>query len=49
LRKIPTFASLPAVRAGQLRPWMFASMSYVDQAKAMSQLAGWLNDAEKVA
>ena len=49
LRKIATFASLPAVRAGQLRPWKFASMDYVDQAKAMSLLAGWLNGARKVA
>lgn len=49
LRKIATFASLPAVRVGQLWPWKFASMDYVDQARSMTQLAGWLSGAEKVA
>lgn len=48
-RRSAAVAELPAVRAGHLWPWKFASMDYVDQAKAMSQLAGWLTSAEKVA
>lgn len=39
----------PALRAGQLWPWKFASMDYVDQARSMTQLAGWLTSARNVA
>ncbi|MEU3273510.1 ABC transporter substrate-binding protein [Saccharomonospora sp. NPDC006951] len=48
LRKQPTFAKLPAARAGQLYPWEFSSMDYVAQARTLNQLAENLEKARKV-
>ncbi|HYH32584.1 MAG TPA: ABC transporter substrate-binding protein [Pseudonocardia sp.] len=44
----PTFAITPAGRAGQVYPWVFASMDYAAQAAYMDELAGHLEDAHKV-
>lgn len=48
LKKQPTFAELPAVKAGQLYPWKYGSLDYVAQAAIMSELAGWLDNSEQV-
>jgi iron complex transport system substrate-binding protein len=45
----PTAALLPAVRAGQLHPWKYIGMDYRAQAAYMTELAGYLTGAEKVA
>ena len=39
---------LPAVQAGQEHPWKYIGMDHVAQAAYMSELAGWLDEAEKV-
>jgi iron complex transport system substrate-binding protein len=44
----PTAALLPAVQAGQLYPWKYLGMDYVAQAAYMTELAGWLTEAQKV-
>ena len=44
----PTAALLPAVQAGQLYPWKYLGMDYVAQADYMTELAGWLTEAQKV-
>jgi iron complex transport system substrate-binding protein len=44
----PTAALLPAVMAGQLYPWKYLGMDYVAQAEYMTELAGWLTEAQKV-
>jgi iron complex transport system substrate-binding protein len=44
----PTFARLPAARAGQLHPWKFKSMDYPSQAAYLRELAGWLRSDRKV-
>jgi iron complex transport system substrate-binding protein len=44
----PTAALLPAVQAGQLYPWKYLGMDYVAQAQYMTELAGWLTEAQKV-
>jgi iron complex transport system substrate-binding protein len=44
----PTAALLPAVKAGQLYPWKYLGMDYVAQAEYMTELAGWLTEAQKV-
>jgi iron complex transport system substrate-binding protein len=44
----PTAALLPAVQAGQLYPWKYLGMDYVAQAEYMTELAGWLTEAQKV-
>jgi iron complex transport system substrate-binding protein len=44
----PTAALLPAVQAGQLHPWKYLGMDYVAQAEYMTELAGWLSEAQKV-
>lgn len=49
LQDQPTFAALPAARAGQLHPWKFKSMDYPSQTAYMRELAGWLaGDADVV-
>jgi iron complex transport system substrate-binding protein len=48
LSKQPTFAALPAARAGQVFPWNFQNMDYVAQARDMDDLAGWLERSRKV-
>jgi iron complex transport system substrate-binding protein len=45
----PTFAALPATRAGQLYPWKFVGLDYDSQAAYMRELAGWLDAASPVA
>lgn len=45
----PTFARLPAARAGQLHPWRFKSLDYPSQASYMRELAGWLSEDRKLA
>jgi iron complex transport system substrate-binding protein len=45
----PTAALLPAVQAGQLYPWKYLGMDYVAQARYMTELAGWLTEAQQVA
>lgn len=44
----PTFARTPAAAAGQVYPWVFASLDHVAQAAYMTQLAGQLEAARKV-
>jgi iron complex transport system substrate-binding protein len=44
----PTAALLPAVQAGQLYPWKYLGMDYVAQAEYMTELAGWLTEAQQV-
>jgi iron complex transport system substrate-binding protein len=44
----PTAALLPAAKAGQLYPWKYLGMDYVAQAEYMTELAGWLTEAQKV-
>ncbi|CCG05552.1 ABC transporter substrate-binding protein [Blastococcus saxobsidens] len=44
----PTAALLPAVQAGQLRPWKYIGPDYVSQAAYMAELAGYLSEAEDV-
>ncbi|WP_209305398.1 ABC transporter substrate-binding protein [Blastococcus sp. CT_GayMR20] len=44
----PTAALLPAVESGQLHPWKYLGMDYVAQAEYMTELAGWLAEAQKV-
>jgi iron complex transport system substrate-binding protein len=44
----PTFAATPAGRAGQVYPWVFASMDHVAQAAYMTELAGHLEKARRV-
>jgi iron complex transport system substrate-binding protein len=44
----PTAALLPAVHVGQLYPWKYLGMDYVAQAEYMTELAGWLTEAQKV-
>jgi iron complex transport system substrate-binding protein len=44
----PTAALLPAVKAGQLYPWKYLGMDFVAQAEYMTELAGWLTEAQKV-
>jgi iron complex transport system substrate-binding protein len=44
----PTAALLPAVQAEQMYPWKYLGMDYRAQAEYMTELAGWLTEAEKV-
>lgn len=44
----PTFARTAAAAAGQVYPWVFASLDHVAQAAYMTQLAGLLEAARKV-
>jgi iron complex transport system substrate-binding protein len=44
----PTAALLPAVQAGQMYPWKYLGMDYRAQAEYMTELAGWLTEAQKV-
>lgn len=44
----PRFATLPATRAGQVGPWIVASMDGHSQAQYIDQLAGILTTARKV-
>jgi iron complex transport system substrate-binding protein len=44
----PTAALLPAVQAEQMHPWKYLGMDYRAQAAYMTELAGWLAEAEKV-
>jgi iron complex transport system substrate-binding protein len=48
MRAQPTYPLLPAVQAGQEHPWKYIGMDHVAQAAYMSELAGWLTEAEKV-
>jgi len=45
----PTFAALPAPRAGQMHPWVVSAMDYVSQAAYMRRLAEWLREDDDVA
>lgn len=47
LLKQPTFAALPAAKAGQIHPWNSQNMDYVHLAATMTQLAGWLDKSHK--
>lgn len=44
----PTFARTPASVAGQVHPWVFASLDHIGQATFVDQVAGWLEAARKV-
>lgn len=46
--KQPTFAQLPAAKAGQLYPWEFSAMDYVAQAATINRLAENLEGARRV-
>lgn len=48
MRAQPTYTLLPAVQAGQEHPWKYIGMDFVAQAAYVSELAGWLNEAQKV-
>jgi iron complex transport system substrate-binding protein len=48
MRAQPTYTLLPAVQAGQEYPWEYVGMDHVAQAAYMTELAGWLTEAEKV-
>jgi iron complex transport system substrate-binding protein len=48
LKKQPTFAELPAVKAGQLYPWKYGSLDYVAQAAIMAELARFLSKSKPV-
>ena len=48
MRAQPTHPLLPAVQAGQEHPWEYVGMDHVAQAAYMSELAGWLTEAEEV-
>ncbi|EHY88866.1 ABC transporter substrate-binding protein [Saccharomonospora azurea] len=44
----PTFAQMPAAKAGQVYPWEFSSMDYVAQARTIDNLAANLEKSRKV-
>jgi len=48
MRAQPTYTLLPAVQAGQEHPWKYVGMDHAAQAAYMTELAGWLTEAEKV-
>jgi iron complex transport system substrate-binding protein len=48
LLKQPTIARLPAIAAGQIKPWVSPGLDYVSQAAYMKQLAGDLRGAKVV-
>ena len=48
MRAQPTYPLLPAAQAGQEHPWEYVGMDHAAQAAYMSELAGWLTQAEKV-
>ncbi|WIE64151.1 ABC transporter substrate-binding protein [Curtobacterium sp. MCLR17_036] len=48
LEKQPTFADNAALQAGQVHSWTFPALDYASQADYMTQLAGWLDDSEKL-
>ena len=48
MRAQPTYPLLPAVQAGQEHPWKYIGMDHMAQAAYMTELAGWLNEAERV-
>ncbi|GIM88382.1 ABC transporter substrate-binding protein [Paractinoplanes toevensis] len=49
LAKVPTWANLPAVKAGQVYPWYAAApYSYQSYAKIYNELAGELKSAKKL-
>ena len=44
----PTFADDPALVAGQVHSWPVPGLDYVSQARAMTELAGWIEDSRTV-
>jgi iron complex transport system substrate-binding protein len=48
LAKQPTVRQSPALAAGQVHPWLSATLDYVSQADYMNQLAGWIDTAKPV-
>jgi iron complex transport system substrate-binding protein len=44
----PTYGLLPAAQSGQVHPWKYIGMDYAAQAAYMSELAGWLTEAQDV-
>jgi iron complex transport system substrate-binding protein len=48
LMKQPTFAATAPAKAGQVHPWVFAGMDYVTQAAYITELAGFLDSAQKM-
>jgi iron complex transport system substrate-binding protein len=48
LAKQPTVRQSPALAAGQVHPWLSATLDYVSQAGYMDQLAGWIDTAKPV-
>ncbi|BBB02290.1 putative ferrichrome ABC transporter substrate-binding protein [Actinacidiphila reveromycinica] len=48
LAKQPTVAKSPALAAGQVHPWLSATLDYVSQAQYMDQLSGWIGAAKAV-
>ncbi|MDO9377997.1 MAG: ABC transporter substrate-binding protein [Nocardioidaceae bacterium] len=48
LQQQPTFAELPAARAGQVHAWKYEPLSWGKQAAWMTTLAGYLTDDQKV-
>ncbi|MEV6350293.1 ABC transporter substrate-binding protein [Actinoplanes sp. NPDC051851] len=49
LLKQPTFAALPAAKAGQLQPYDSAGLDYVSQADELTKVAGYLRGAAPAA
>lgn len=46
LRKQPTFAGNPALKADQVHPWESSGMDYVQQAAYMNKLAAWISESK---
>lgn len=44
----PTFADDPALVAGQVHSWPVPGLDYASQARAMTELVGWLEDSRTV-
>lgn len=44
----PTYNLLPAAQAGQVHPWKYIGMDYAAQAAYMTELTGWLTEAQDV-
>lgn len=44
----PTFADDPALVAGQVHSWPVPGLDYASQARAMTELAGWIEDSRTV-
>ena len=44
----PTFASTPALQAGQVQDWSYGAMDYASQAKYLNRISDWMEQAKRV-